>query len=77
MGRAVITRMGRRYRFFIPEVNDSDTGSYTMEVNAESGIVKKQFKINVEGECKVYLDADVSSFVSMYSFTLSVITFHF
>ena len=53
MGRAVITRMGRRYRFFIPEVNDSDTGSYTMEVNAESGIVKKQFKINVEGECKV------------------------
>ena len=49
-GRAVITRMGRRYRFFIPEVNESDTGAYMMEVNTESGVVKKQFKINVEGE---------------------------
>lgn len=65
MGRCVITRMGRRYRIFIPEVNESDTGSYTIEVKDESAIVKKQFKINVEGECCCF-------FIKLTSFSTCV-----
>ena len=49
MGRAVVTRMGRTYRFYIPELKESDTGSYVMEVAGESGMVNKQFKIKVAG----------------------------
>lgn len=50
-GRAVITRMGRTYRFFIPDLNKSDAGVYVIE--AESGgsglVVDKEFEIKVTG----------------------------
>ena len=57
MGRAVVTRMGRRFRFFIPETNESDSGCYTMEVESAAGVVTKNFQINVSGKnssCNVY-----------------------
>ena len=49
MGRAVVTRMGRTFRFYIPEVKESDSGQYIMEVQGESGITNKSFKIKVQG----------------------------
>ncbi|XP_066917491.1 muscle M-line assembly protein unc-89-like [Clytia hemisphaerica] len=52
MGRAVVTRMGRTFRFYIPEVKESDSGQYIMEVQGESGITNKSFKIKVQGKPK-------------------------
>ena len=50
MGRAVVTRMGRTYRFFIPELDLSDSGKYSVEIESEGGKINKDFEIDVTGE---------------------------
>lgn len=49
MGRAVITRMGRSYRFYFPELEKSDSGNYTVEIEGKGGKIEKEFKIDVAG----------------------------
>ena len=57
MGRAVITRMGRTYRFYFPEVQKQDSGKYTVEIESEGGKIKKEFEIQVTGLCWLKLSA--------------------
>lgn len=52
MGRAVITRMGRSYRFYFPELEKSDSGKYTVEIESEGGKIEKEFQIDVAGKVK-------------------------
>ena len=52
MGRAVATRMGRSYLFFMGDLRNSDSGKYTVEVENEGGKITKEFEIDVIGNAK-------------------------
>jgi len=51
-GRAVITKMGRTYRFFIPDLKESDAGLYIIEaeIGGSGLVVDKEFEIKVAGK---------------------------
>ena len=48
-GRPVITKMGRTYLFFLADLKESDSGTYVIEAENSSGLVEKEFQLNVTG----------------------------
>ena len=49
-GRPVVTRMGRTYLFFLPDLKESDSGTYVIEAENSSGLVEKEFQLKVNGK---------------------------
>ena len=49
MGRAVVTRMGRRHLFFMGDLKRKDSGKYSVEVKTEGGKITKEFELEIPG----------------------------
>ena len=49
MGRAVLTRMGRRHLFLMGDLKKKDSGKYSVEIETDGGKVTKEFEISVPG----------------------------
>ena len=50
MGRAVVTRMGRRHLFFMGDLKKSDSGKYSVEVENDGGKISKDFELDIKGK---------------------------